>query len=466
MAQRIVIAGGGITGLSAAYYLHKKAQALGLAPEILVVERDDRLGGKTQTEVHGDVIMEAGPDSFLVSKPWFRQLCQELGLLLVDQNAAIKKTYILHKGQLVPLPPGMQLMIPLKLKSFVKTPLLSRRGKMRAMLEPLMPIDRTNDDESVGSFVRRRFGRELLENIAGPLMGGIYGGDYNEVSMKATWPQFFKMERERGSLMRAARKLAPARGTTGSAFQTVATGLHTVVDALVRAADGVRYLTGTGVTEVAPVERQYLVTLSDGEQVRADAVVLAVPAWASAGLLEPFVPEAAEELRTIPYNNSLVVALLYDRAAINHPLDATGFLVPKREPLELTASTWVSCKWAHMTPPDKLLIRGFLGRAGGKDWTRESDEAVVAEVRAGLQEIMGLTAEPLLTRVFRWPRAMAQYKVGHLDRVDRIDRLVTEGAPGLYLAGAAYRGVGLPDCVREGQTAAERVARHLGWESA
>lgn len=469
MTRRILVAGGGVTGLAAAYHLQKKARAAGASPEILLVERDPELGGKTRTEVVDGIVIEAGPDSFIATKPWMKDLCLELGLPLEGTNPKINKTYIYHHGAMESLPVGMQMMIPTQVWPFVTTRLLSPLGKLRAGLEPFMPIKRTGEDESIGSFVSRRFGREVLENVAGPLMGGIYGGNYDAVSLKATFPMFMKMEQEKGSLLIAAQKQkrqAPQKpkGPTGfSTFLTVPTGLETVVQALIKACDGVRFMTGTTVEKL---ERRgsagYLVTLSSGSQVEADAVVLALPAWIGSDLVGSEHPEIAGALNQIEYSSSVVVALGYNRGDITHPLDASGFLVPAREPLDLTAATWVSSKWAHAAPPDKALFRCFLGRGGGKDWTRESDEAILAAVQDGLKKTMGLTARPTVTRVFRWPRAMAQYQVGHLDRMDQLDELVAK-APGLYLAGAAYRGVGLPDCVREGSTVADRVAKQLGW---
>lgn len=466
MTQRIVIAGGGITGLTTAYRLQQKARAASIPAEILVVEREPRLGGKTQTEKVEGCIIEQGPDSVIAYKPWFSQLCRELGLSTVGPNPAIKSTYIYSRGRLEQLPVGMQIMIPTEIWPFLKTRLISPLGKLRAGLEPFMPVKRTDEDESIASFVSRRFGREILENLAGPLMGGIYGGDYNIVSMKTTFPRFMKMEREQGSLLLAAwrNKEYKPKGPTGSGFVTIPTGLHDAVEALVKASDGVRFLTGTSLEGLSPAAdgTGYQVLLSNGDRLTADAVVLATPAYAAADLVRDHLPDVAGLLDDIPYGNSVVVALAYNRADVNHPLDASGFLVPMREPIDVSASTWISSKWPQAAPPDKVLLRCFIGRAYGRDWTKEPDEVILQAVRKSLEKVMGLKAEPLFTRIYRWPRAMAQYRVGHLTRMDQLDRLMAR-VPGLYLAGAAYRGVGLPDCTREGNQAADKVAHHLGW---
>lgn len=470
MTQRILIAGGGITGLTAAYQMQKRAAAAGVDPEIILVEKDDKLGGKTQTQHVEGMVIEEGPDSFIASKPWMKDLCAELGIPVTGTNPKCHTTYIYHHGRMESLPVGMQLMIPTQILPFVTTRLLSPAGKLRAAMEPLIPVKRTDEDESIGSFVSRRFGREVLENIAGPLMGGIYGGDYEGVSLKATFPMFMKMENEKGSLLIAAQKQKllnrnKPKGPTGfSMFLTVPTGLNTVVDTLEQRSDRVQFRLRTGVELLTRIaDGKYRVRLTTGEELEADAVVLSLAAYVAAGLIGETAPDAAELLNSVPYGSSVVVALGYNRADIDHPLDASGFLVPARESLEITASTWVSSKWSHAAPPDKALLRVFMGRAGERDWTRETDEVLLETAMGGLKQTMGLAASPIISRVFRWPRAMAQYRVGHLAKMDRVDRAMAQ-APGLYLAGAAFRGVGLPDCVREGTAAAEKVARHLGWD--
>lgn len=465
--ERILIAGGGITGLSAAYTLLKKAREAGRSPEIIVVEKETRLGGKTQTEVVDGMVIEAGPDSVIAYKPWAVQLARELGLETVGTNPEIRSTYILHRGRLERLPVGMQIMIPTEVMPFLKTRLLTPWGKLRAGLEPFMPIKRDDADESIGSFVGRRFGQEVLNNLAGPLMGGIYGGNFNAVSMKATFPRFLQMEREGGSLLLQGwrDKANKPKGPTGSAFVTVKGGLNQLVQALVSRLEGqVRFVTGVCLTGLVPAPggRGYVAGLDNGQRIEADAVILALPAYVAAGLVREYLPEVATELNTIPYHNSVVAALAYRRQDVAHPLDTSGFLVPATEPTTVTAATFVSSKWPHAVPEEMVLIRCFIGRGEGKDWTKEPDSVIVGHARKELERLIGMTAEPTLTRVFKWPRAMPQYRVGHLERMDRVDRLMAQ-APGLYVGGAAFRGVGLPDCVREGTQAAQRAVQYLGW---
>lgn len=466
MSQTIVIVGGGATGLAAAYHLRKQVKAGNIDAKIILVERDATLGGKAKTDVVDGMVIEHGPDSYLSYKPWFGQLAKELGLPTVGTNPKVKTIYIVRKGRMEQLPVGMNIMIPTEVVPFLKTRLLSPLGKLRAGMEPLVPVRKTDDDESIGSFVGRRFGREVLENIAGPLMGGIHGGDWENVSIKCTFPSFVKMEKEGGSLLLQGwrNKSNKPKGPTGSAFQTVQTGLNSALQAVVKASEGVDFRTSTEVTALKAVDGRYFVTLSTGEQIDADAVVLAVPAYVAAALIQEFRGDVAGELNEIPYGNSCVAALAYNRSDVKHPLDASGFLVPASEPLEISASTWVSTKWPHSAPDDKVLLRCFVGRGHGRDWTKEPDAVILKTVNDALKQTMGLEAEPFLTRVFKWPKSMAQYRVGHLSRMDRVDQLM-EQQPGLYLAGAAYRGVGLGDCVREGMTAADKAMKHLGWKA-
>ena len=464
MSERIVVVGGGITGLSMAYYLQKKARAAGREPEIVLVEKSDRLGGKVQTDHDRGLIIEAGPDSFLARKAWLSDLCKELGLPLVGTRPNLNRTYIWHKGRLVSLPLGMQIMIPTKLVPFLTTPLISWRGKLRAGFDLFHRKGTKDGDQSMGSFVRRHFGTEVLDRVAAPMLGGIYAGDPYEMSLEATFPMFLSMEKKYGSLLLGARKSAPPKGPTGSAFVTVANGLRSIIDALVAALPTVQYRMSTEVTSIQPRSggKGYKVALSDGSTLDADVVMLGAPGFVSARLLADLAPEAARELDEIPYNSAVLVSLGYRVEDVPRPLDGSGFLVPKGEPLEITASTWVTTKWPHTGPGDLALIRGYLGRAGERDWCSSSDDEILSAVKRDLETTMGITADPVLYRVNRWPDSLPQYRVNHLRKAERIDAHM-EKVPGLYLAGAAFRGAGLPDCVREGGEAAERAARYLGW---
>ena len=466
MTQRVVIAGGGITGLSTAYYVRKSAEAAGRDIEILIIEKSGQLGGKVQTETAQGLIIEGGPDSFLARKAWLSDLARELGLPLVGTRPNLNRTYIWHAGRLVPLPLGMQIMIPTKWVPFMLTPLISIPGKLRAMLDLFHPKGKEPGDQSMGSFVHRHFGTEVLDRVAAPMLGGIYAGDPYEMSLEATFPMFLAMERKYGSLLLGAKKSAPPKGPTGSAFVTVETGLRSIIDALINAMPDVKFELGREVNGVARVGQGFEVSLDDGRHLPADAVVLATPGYVSAGLIRDLVPEAARELGEVQYNSAVVVSLAYRKEDVPRPLDGSGFLVPKGEPLNITASTWVTTKWPHAGNGDLALIRGYLGRSGDKlDWVEAADEEILAATRKDLQTTMGIEAEPVLSRIYRWPLSLPQYRVNHLRRAERIQHRM-EGQPGLYLAGAAFRGAGLPDCVREAGEAAERLAHDLSWEPA
>ncbi|MCL5677446.1 MAG: protoporphyrinogen oxidase [Firmicutes bacterium] len=465
MSERIVVVGGGITGLSTAYYLQKKAQAAGREVELVLVERDHQLGGKVQTDHAMGLIIEGGPDSFLARKAWLTDLCKDLGLPLVGTRPGLNRTYIWHDGRLVPLPLGMQIMIPTKLVPFLLTPLISWKGKLRAGLDLLQRPRQGAGDQSMGSFVRRHFGTEVLDRVAAPMLGGIYAGDPYEMSLEATFPMFLSMERKYGSLLLGARKSAPPKGPTGSAFITVATGLRSIIDALIKAMPDVHYRMGREVTALScgASGQGFTVTLNDGTRLDADTVVLATPGFVSARLLAPVAPDVSQELGQITYNSAVVVSFGFRVQDVPRPLDGSGFLVPKGEPVDITASTWVTTKWPHTGQGDLALIRGYLGRAGDRDWCTASDDEILAAVRRDLKTTMGITAAPVLHRIYRWPDSLPQYKVDHLRRADRMAQQI-EKVPGLYVAGAAFRGAGLPDCVREAGEAAAKAAEHLGWE--
>ncbi|MHB9145518.1 MAG: protoporphyrinogen oxidase [Symbiobacteriia bacterium] len=467
MSQQVVIVGGGITGLATAYYVRKGARAAGRDVSVTLVERDAELGGKVQTEMVQGLTIEGGPDSFLARKVWLSDLCKELGLPLIGTRPGLSRTYIWHDGRLVPLPLGMQIMIPTKWVPFMLTPLISLPGKLRAILDLFHPQGKEPGDQSMGSFVHRHFGTEVLDRVAAPMLGGIYAGDPYEMSLEATFPMFLALERKYGSLLLGARKSAPPKGPTGSAFVTVATGLRSIIDALVAAMPELNYELNREVTAVGRTARGgFEVTLNDGRRLTADAVVLATPGYVSAELIRPLAPEAARELGEITYNSAVVVSCAYRLDDVPRPLDGSGFLVPQGEPLNITASTWVTTKWPHTGQGDLALIRAYLGRSGDRlDWVEASDEEILAAVRQDFKTTMGIDAAPVLHRIYRWPLGLPQYKVNHLRRAERIERLLQEQA-GLFVAGAAFRGAGLPDCVREGGEAAAGVSRYLGWEPA
>lgn len=469
----VVVVGAGITGLSAAFAIASARPELMLA----VLERRDRAGGNIVTEQSDGFLLDGGPDSFLRTKPQAVELCKELGLgaELVSTSERARKVYMVHDGALEPMPAGMALAVPTRLSPMVQTPLVSFAGKLRMLGDLLLPgREQLPDDESVEDFLARRFGREAAQKIAAPLLGGIYAGDIAELSVRATFPQLVELERAHGSLVRgffAAQKKNGARGSLREAlswmrrgeeappspFLSLRRGMGALTDAIVA-----RLPRGTVRTSAA-VERlerepsgRWRVVLVTGETLAADAVLLATPAHVAARLVPD--PEAASELAGIPYVSTATVFFGFSREQVAHPLDGVGFIAPKGEGA-LIAGTWVSSKWDGRAPEGRVLVRAFLGgRRSVVDVAQTSDEELAATAHRELERLMGPLGEPELTRVFRYVDANPQPLVGHGARLARIERRL--GAlPGLYLAGAAYDGVGIPDCIRQGRAAADRILR-------
>ena len=464
----IAIIGGGITGLSAAYYLQRAARAAGTAVRYTIVERDTRLGGKIVTErVHdgGTFVVEGGPDSFVAQKPWAIELARELGLGddLMASNRMPRTTYVLHRGRPRPLPEGTMLIVPTKFMPFALSPLISPIGKLRMALDLVIPARRDGVDETLADFIRRRLGNEALDKLAEPLMSGIHSAECERQSVLATFPRFRDMEAKYGGLMRgmlASRRHAPPAPPNGkpsfasSPFVTLRGGVQSLVDALAPRLEGA-IRTGRTVEALdhdPTAERPYRLRLDDGTALDADAVVMTTPAYAAADLLAPLAPSLAESLRAIRYVSTGTVTLAYRRAEVGTPLDGYGVVIPRGEGRRVNAVTLSSVKFSHRAPDDHLLVRVLVGGSRTPETLALDDDRMVAVARDELRSILGIVAEPAFVRVYRWPAANAQYDVGHLERVGAIAGLCPEG---LYLAGSAYSGVGIPDCIRQGREAAE-----------
>ena len=464
---RIAVVGGGIAGLAAAHHLVELAETERRAIEVMLFEARPRLGGSIATERTDGFVIEAGPDSFLSEKPWALALCERIGASgrLVGTREEYRRTYVVHDGKLHPLPDGFLLLAPTRFLPLVTSPLFSWPGKLRMGLDLLLPRGPELPDESLGSFVTRRLGREALERVAQPLVGGIYSADPDSLSLASTMPRFLAMEREHRSVIlamwRARRRMAAgARGTSGarwSLFVSFDDGMQTLVDLLTS-----RLPQGT-VRVGAPVSLLERDT-EDGWRVNGDvgcdAVVLAGAAHASASLLDPLDAQLAAELRAIEYASSATVTLAYRQQDVPQRLDGFGFVVPLVETRGIVACTFSSLKYPGRAPAGYLLMRAFVGGALQQHLFEQDDDSMDATVRREVRELLGVTAAPELIRIHRHPRAMPQYHVGHLDRIKRIDARVAQ-LPTLALAGNAYRGVGIPDCVHSGETAARTVFEAL-----
>ncbi|MFC4808963.1 protoporphyrinogen oxidase [Paenibacillus sp. GCM10023250] len=476
--DRFVVIGGGISGLTSAFYLKKEAELRGREAHITVVDPSERIGGKINTLRKEGFVIEKGPDSFLARKAPIIDLAFDLGIEneLTGTNPAAKKTYIVHRGKLHSMPPGLVLGIPTEIMPFAKTGLLSWGGKARALLDFVLPASKAEGDESLGSFLSRRVGPEVMERIAEPLLAGIYAGDLSKLSLQATFPQFREAERRHGSLIRGTRAnrgkgtaapAAPSRlpkRAQGSMFLTFQNGLATMLEALTEALAGCDSRFGckavafrkNGPEEAAgPEAAPYDVLLSNGEILPADGVVITAPAFDAADLLEPHMP--VDALRSIHYVSVANVVMAFDKAAIGIDFDGSGFLVPRSEGMTITACTWTSAKWLHSSPSDKMLLRCYVGRAGDEEVVDLPDGALTDAVRRDIKSVLGITTEPLFTEITRLHRSMPQYPVGHLEATAKLRARLRAEMPGVWLAGAAFEGVGLPDCIRQGKDAASIV---------
>ena len=469
--KHVAIVGGGIAGLAAAFSLYEQAAGAGLPLTCTLIEAGRDWGGKIVTHRVGDLTIEAGPDSFLSQKPWALELCNKLGLTnrLINTNEHQKKTYVYSRGRLRELPEGLVVIVPTKLGPFLKSGLISWPGIMRMGMDLALPAKRGDGDESLASFFSRRLGREAFERVVEPLMAGIYAGDAQQISLRATFPRFLDLERQHGSLIRGMLASRPAGSSSGrTMFVTLRDGLAELVQALLArlTASGVKLMTQQSVAAMRVRQTStnrlggwtYDLTLENGSVVSADAVVLATPAFVSADLVRPLSPIAAELLGAIPYTSTVTVSLAYAAGTLGAEVSGFGFVVPRVERRDLLAATWTSLKWPHRAPASQTLVRCYLGGVGREAILQEDDRALIRRVREELRSMTGVTGEPAYAEVNRWERGMPQYTLGHLDRLETIQRSL-DRYPGLVLAGAAYRGIGIPDCIRDGTDAANGLIR-------
>lgn len=465
--NHIVIVGGGIAGLSAAYYATKKIPDA----QITLIESSNRWGGKITTDRavfdDGQFIIEGGPDTFLATKPYATALCKELGLgeRLHGTNPNHRNTYVLNKGRLLPLPDGLAMMIPSDIPSILRSGLISWAGKARMGLDFLLPAKSVNGDESLGTFVSRRLGRAAYENLIEPLMSGIYAGDGDQLSLASTFPYLRDLELNHGSLARGAISMRKKMSGNGqkiqgsrSSFLTPTTGLAEIVEALVNylSSHNVDLRFDTSVSRISNINSHYLVELEDGSSLDSGSVILATPAPVSGTLLASFDPSLASVLKSIPYASTATVSLAYRQSDLPRPLDGYGYVIPRREGRRALACTWTSTKFPHRAPDGYALIRVFVGRAGQDIPWNENELLELAKEELNLT--LGITVEPILSRVFMWEKAMPQYNLGHPEKLTQIDSAL-EKYPGLALAGNGYRGIGIPDCIHSGELAVEKILR-------
>jgi len=468
MTRRIAVIGGGIAGLAAAHRIVEVSKENSLDIEVQLFDAAPRLGGSIATEQVGDFLVEAGPDSFITEKPWALRLCERIGLTsrLVSTQAAHQQIYIVHAGKLAPLPEGFFLLAPTRVWPFLQTPLFSWAGKLRIAGELFLPRANLDDDESLGSFVRRRFGNEALERVAQPLVGGIYAADPDQLSLTATMPRFKEMERNRRSVIWAmwseqkkrARNREAGSGARWSLFVTLKGGMGELIDAVAQRlpANSVQLDSPVSALQQIPETNKWRITVNADKLVEADAVILATPAFRTSDLLNNVETTAAVELKNIPYASTATVSLAYRREDFPQAPNSFGFVVPAIEKRKIMACTFSSLKYPGRAPDDKILLRAFVGGSLQAELFNQDDQTMAESVRAEIAALLGVTTAPIFTRVWRHPDSMPQYHVGHVARIGRIETALSR-FPTLALAGSAYHGVGISDCVRTGEAAAEKI---------
>jgi len=473
--MKLTIIGGGIAGLSAAYYATKKAKEQNIPLELTLLEADSHWGGKIKTDRVEGFVIEGGPDTFLATKPWAVNLCNELGIgeRLHGTNPEAKNTYVLHKNRLVSLPEGLAMMIPGKVMPMLKTPLLTPPQKLRIGLDFILPVKKGDTDESLGNFITRRLGRATYENLIEPLMSGIYAGDGDKLSLQSTFSYLRDFERKYGSLSLGAIKAYRARTKaqknhgSRSVFLTPTTGLAEMAEAIVAYLEenGADLRLNTPVSRITFHDSRYQVELMDGSRLQTDSVILATPAFVSGDLLASPLPEPAEALKSIPYVSTATVSLAYKLTDLPRPLDGYGYVIPRSAGREALACTWTSTKFPHRAPEGYALLRVFIGRAGQENDISWNDDGLLKIARNEIKETLGITAESIVSRVFVWENAMPQYNLGHPDILTQIDATL-DPIPTLALAGNGYRGIGIPDCIHSGELAVDKIFQHKGHEEA
>lgn len=455
----VLVVGGGITGLAAAHRLTRRGGI-----RWLLVERDPRLGGKITTDRRDGYVIEGGPDCFLGAKRPGMEFCQDLGIhdRLIGTSPDFRRTYVKRDGLLRQLPAGITGLVPSQLGPLLTSSVLSLGGRLRAAMELVIPARRGQAEESVAQFVTRRFGREAYDWLVEPLLSGIFAGDGNALSLTAAFPQLAELEQRHGSILRAM--LAGSRtghrssgpGTSIQGFVTLPGGLAELVDTVTRQVPSESVRLGVGVEGLRPTDGGFQARLDDGTMVRTGAVILALPAFAAADLLYGLDPALAARLREIPFVSTMTVSVAFPAADVAGPLDGYGFVSPRAGGGPIVACTWTSNKFPARAPEGRVLLRFFLGRAGDEAIVAASSDTIMHVIRQELSAVLGIMAAPALWKLYRWPRGIPQYTLGHRQRVTAIEA-AAERHGRLALAGASYHGIGIPDCVASGRSAVDRV---------
>lgn len=461
--KTIAIVGGGITGLTAAYYLQRKVKEEQLPYHIVLIEANDELGGKIKTVKRDGYVIERGPDSFLARKHPAVKLAKKLGIADELVRNTTGQAYILVGEKLHKMPKGSYMGVPTDLEAFMKTDLLSEEGKERVKKDLILQKTDGDEDQSLGQFFRYRFGDELVENVMEPLLSGVYSGDLDQMSLFATFPQFYELEQQYGSLIKGFQEtLERPHADTGKKpgqFLTFKNGLQTLVECLEKAILQEVEILYDKVTHIERVGEQYRIDIQQSDQLQVDVVIMATPHQ----VLPKVFPNADsfDSLLNVPSNSVANVVLAFDESAIEQSLDGTGFVVSRNSPYRITACTWTYRKWKTTTPEGKVLLRAYVGKPGDQEVVQLSDDEITRIVLNELAKTMTITKSPEFTLVTRWKNAMPQYTVGHTERIRKIRCRLEESLPGVFLAGSSFGGVGIPDCIEQAEKVVEASLTYL-----
>ncbi|MFA5073435.1 MAG: protoporphyrinogen oxidase [Nitrospirota bacterium] len=471
--MKIVIIGGGIAGLTAAAHLKAGSKVYGKDLDILLLEKNNRIGGKILTERQGEFLIEGGPDCFLPEKVWAINLARRLGIEseLLPTNDEFKGTFIYSNRMLHPLPEGVMLMVPTAFRPMAKSRLLSLSGKMRMGMDVFIPRRKTSDDESLASFVTRRLGHECLEKIAEPLVAGIHTSNPDNMSVLSTFPRFLSMEKKHRSLilgMLAARRNRPLSSLITKKrtdiprktfFMSYKDGMHTLSQACADFFGKEKIRLGTAVKDVRPANVGYTITTESGELFKADHIIFATPSYETARTLKNVDENLVAQINRIEWSSSATISLAFRRDEIQVPLPGFGFIVPRIEGRRINAATFISIKWSCRAPEDHILIRVYIGGGHHEELVTDLDDVSLESiVLQELDSILGLKANPHLVKIYRWIQGMPKYTVGHSGRIAVLDRTL-ETTPGLHLIGCSYKGIGIGDCIHQAQITAEKILK-------
>ncbi|KGX84741.1 protoporphyrinogen oxidase [Pontibacillus litoralis] len=461
--KQIVVVGGGITGLSTAYYLQKEIQENQLPYQVHLLEASDRLGGMIHTEQRDGFTIERGPDSLLARKQSAFRLIEEVGLQDNVVPVSTGKSYVLSKNKLHAIPQGAFMGIPTQVRPFIFSSLFSPIGKLRAAGDFVKKSSDPQEDQSLGGFFRHRLGDEVVENLIEPLLSGIYSGDIDQLSLMATFPNFYKLEQEHGSVVKGLQKVVPKRKKTEKrppVFKTLNTGLGSLVDAVAAKLERGTVRMNTAVDHIEKKGEMYHLLLNNGEVVKADSIVITSPHYKAQRMLTQY--DFMKPLQEMPATSVANVALAFDQTAIEQDINGSGFVVSRTSDYRITACTWTHKKWPHTTPEGKALMRAYVGKPNDQEIVEKSDEEIIDIVMQDLNKIMNISTRPQFAVITRWHNSRAQYTVGHKQRMEHITESMKQALPGVYLAGASYNGLGVPDCIDQGEEAVQKVLGYLG----